>query len=407
MRWIICLLLFTICAGGLVISGSLVLAGTEGDMQQLVNGNTTFAVDVYTVLKEREGNLFFSPCSISSALAMTYAGARGETEAQMRNALHFLLNQDALHPAFTDLSTYFQEIQDTGNVTFYIANALWLQQDFAVLEEFLNILTTHYSAELLQVNFAEAPEEVRVTINTWVEEKTNHKIQNLLPPGVLNTLTRLVLTNAIYFKGSWALEFDKKFTNDGVFWLTPEDEIQTPMMRRQDMFNYGETENVQILQLPYSGEELSMVVLLPKTKDGLPALEAQLSAEQLDAWISETFMRKVNVILPKFTVTSELMLSDTLKTLGMKNAFSDQADFSGIEPEKQLHISEVVHKAFVEINEEGTEAAAATGVVIGVTSVRDPEPVPEFIADHPFLFLIRENQTGSLLFLGRITNPQP
>ena len=374
-------------------------------MEQIVKGNNTFALDVYGKLKDNENNLFLSPYSISSALAMTYAGARGNTATQMAEVLHFLLSQKALHPAFANLSAHFQEIQQTGNVTLTIANALWIQEGLELLEDYLNLVKKYYDAGLFQVNFVEASEEVRQEINSWVEEQTHQKIRNILAPGTLNELTRLVLTNAIYFKGNWEMEFNKDQTQQESFWPTPGQEIQTPMMHQQSNFKYGETETVQILQMPYAGKELSLVALLPKTKDGLAELETQLTAERLGDWLPATFLRKVNVSFPKFKLTSQFSLSAALRNLGMTEAFSDKADFSGMESTSSLSISDVIHKAFVDVNEEGTEAAAATGVSIGVTSIREPEPIPEFKADHPFMFLIQEKQTGSILFLGRVMNP--
>ncbi len=389
----------------ILVSATYATVDEEARMKNLVNGNSAFALELYASLSKAEGNLFFSPYSISTALAMTYAGARGETEAQMAKVLHFELEQKALHPAFAEVFEHFQEIRKAGNAALNIANALWIQEDFELLEQFRNISKRHYGTGLFQVNFQDAYAEVRLKINAWVEQQTNKKIQDLIPRGVLNALTRLVLTNAIYFKGAWAREFDKDATTAEPFWLTPTKEIIVAMMHQEDTFKYGEDDTVQILQMPYQGKELAMVLLLPKTKDGLKKLEATLSPEELTNWRAQIFLRKVNVFLPKFTLTSQFSLSGMLKAMGMPAAFSGDADFSGMAPGRQLNITEVLHKAFVEVNEEGTEAAAATAAVIGVTSVMEPEPVPVFRADHPFVFLIQDNQTGSILFIGRIMNP--
>ncbi len=400
------LLMLVCCLVWVMLTSNTYAVVEEGDaMKRLVKGNNGFALDLYAQLHKGKDNLFFSPYSISSALAMTYAGARGETETQMADVLHFFPKQEALHPVFAGLADHFRELQEAKNIALNMANALWIQQDFEVLDQFLDILEEYYDAGLFQVNFVEASEEVRLKINSWVEDRTNKKIRELLPPGVINALTRLVLTNAIYFKGNWGIEFEKDFTSEEPFWLTPEKKIMAPMMHQQNAFKYGENDAVQILQMPYSGEELSMVVFLPREKDGLAKLEAGLEADQLADWISETSLRDVEVSFPKYKLTSRFSLSKVLKEMGMTAAFSDSADFSGIEPGRQLSISEVIHKAFVEVNEEGTEAAAATAVVIGVTSVAEPKPTPVFNADHPFIFLIRDNQTGSILFLGRIVNP--
>lgn len=403
--------LFSICIWGvqvifvMICFSSPAIASEELTIDQLVEGNNRFALQLYQKLCASDGNLFFSPYSISSALAMTYAGARGETATQMAETLYFPPAQDALPPAFANLAMQFQNVQASGNVVFKIANALWIQEDFDLLDAFLEIIQEYYQASLFQVNFQAAYENVRAEINAWVAEQTNQKIKDLLAPGTLSALTRFVLTNAIYFKGNWAVQFDKDQTQEESFWLSLEKEIQLPMMRRKDSFKYAEDERVQVLQLPYTGEEMSMVVLLPRAKDGLADIETHLTLEDLTYWIDQSSLREVEVFLPKFTLTSQFSLSGTLKAMGMSAAFSEQADFSGMETSKSLSISDVIHKAFVEVNEEGTEAAAATAVIIGVTSVSEPQPIPVFKADHPFLFLIRDNLNGSLLFCGRIMNP--
>ena len=384
---------------------SSVIASEEFSMDRVVEGNNRFALQLYQELSPPDGNLFFSPYSISSALAMTYAGARGNTADQMAKTLYFPEAQEALHPAFANLDTHFQDIQASGNVAFNIANALWIQQDFDVLESFLTIVKEYYQAGVFQVDFQTAYEEVRARINAWVEKQTNQKIKDLLAPGTLSALTRLVLTNAIYFKGNWATQFDKEQTQEEPFWPNPEKKVMVPMMHRKGMAQYTEDDAMQILQLPYTGEDLSMVVFLPKAKDGLVSMEPQLSLEDMTRWIELCAVREVEIFFPKFTLTSQFSLSDRLKTMGMIEAFSENADFSGIEAGKSLNISDVIHKAFVEVNEEGTEAAAATAVIIGVTSVSEPQPIPVFNANHPFLFLIRDKQTGSILFMGKIMNP--
>jgi serpin B len=385
----------------------LVLTHTDAiaSEEEIVEGNTAFALDLYKQLSHEADNLFFSPYSLSTALAMTYAGARGDTETQMAKTLHFSLPQDSLHPAFASLTEHVKAIESKGDVALNVANALWIQQDFELLDTFLQSLETYYDAQPFQVNFKQAYEDVRNKINQWVEKQTQAKIKNLLAPGTLNDLTRLVLTNAIYFKGNWTTQFDKKLTQEEPFWMTPNQEITVSMMHQTAGFKYGETEYVQVLELPYAGEDLAMLMLLPKEKDGLFSLEQRLSVEKLRDWIAAPSYREVDVSIPKFTLTTQFTLSRTLSTMGMPDAFSAKADFSGMETSKQLSISEVIHKAFIDVNEEGTEAAAATAVVVGVTSVAEPQPIPVFKADHPFLFFILEKQTGSILFLGRIVNP--
>jgi len=398
-------LFFCIVGWIILLSNTYAIADEEADMKHLVDGNNTFAFDLYAQLSNEAGNLFFSPYSISTALSMTYVGARGETEKQMAQALHFTLGQKALHPAFADLADHFQKIQKKGNIALNIANALWIQEDFELLKQFLKIMKKNYGAKPFQVNFKEAYEEIRVEINKWVEKQTKNKIKDLVAPGVLSDLTRLVLTNAIYFKGNWEFQFEKELTQDKPFWSTPDKKIMTPMMHQKASFKYGETDSLQILEMPYAGEDLSMIILLPGEKDGLSELEQKLDTGRVAAWLSKASYREVDVYVPKFKMTSQFTLSATLQALGMEDAFSGNADFSGMGPGKQLNISDVIHKAFVEVNEEGTEAAAATAIVIGVTSVREPQPVPVFKADHPFVFFIRDNHSESILFLGRNVDP--
>ncbi|GAI76663.1 unnamed protein product, partial [marine sediment metagenome] len=263
----------------------------------------------------------------------------------------------------------------------------------------------NYDGRLSEVDFAGATETARKTINAWVEKKTKDKIKELLKPGVLNRLTRLVLTNAIYFKGNWDSQFEKARTQPAPFTLTDGKKVNVPMMNQTEKFKYTEAESFQALELPYVDNELSMVILLPKETDGLSDFEKTLTAGNLSEWLGKLRKRKVIVSVPKFRMTSQFSLAAVLKSMGMTDAFvPDAADFSGMNGKRDLFISAVIHKAYVEVNEEGTEAAAATGVVIGVTSM--PARPPVFRADHPFLFLIRDNRTGSILFIGRVMNPK-
>ncbi|PIE34623.1 hypothetical protein CSA56_07195 [candidate division KSB3 bacterium] len=388
----------------LVVTGGYALADGDGMTQQLIEGNNSFALDLYGKLCREEGNIFFSPYSISSALAMTYAGARGETASQMADTLHFIEHAD-LHNAFSHVTEQLEEIEQAGNIALAIANALWVQKDYNLLEEFVELVTRKYGAGIFPIDFAEAYKDARDTINAWVEEQTNQRIRDLLAQGTLNGFTRLVLINAIYFKGNWELPFEEDNTAEEPFWVTPEKDVQAAMMQQQQTFKYGEIETAQILHMPYAGEELSMVIVLPKARDGLQTLEQELTKDLLSEWRESASMRDVKVWLPKFTITSQFNLADTLQEMGMIDAFSEKADFSGIAGSQQLALSHAIHKAFVEVNEEGTEATAATAVMVELTSIQEPEPVPEFRADHPFLFLIQENQTGSILFLGRVVKP--
>jgi serpin B len=386
---------------------------------KVVTGNTEFAWDLYRQLaglpepKTATGNLFFSPYSISTALAMTYAGARDQTEAQMRDTLRFFDPQADFHATFGRLEHILNKQGQKGDYQLAVANALWMQKDFSFLEPFLRLAQEQYSAKLETVNFKTDAEGVRQIINTWVEGKTNNRIKDLIPAGMLDAATRLVLTNAIYFKGDWAEKFDKERTREDLFTVstyTVEDgkpkveytKMQVPMMNRKDEFAYGENEICRLLELPYRGGDLSMLILLPNERD-LFTLEQALTPENLKSWTDRMQKREVEVYLPRFTMTYECRLSRTLAAMGMAEAFSGLADFSGMTGGRDLFISDVIHKAFVEVNEEGTEAAAATGVVMKLTAM--PLPPPVFRADRPFVFAIIDHGTGSILFIGRVTDP--
>ncbi len=400
----------------------------EGE-RAIVEGNNNFALQLYANLKAREGNLFFSPYSISTALAMTYAGARGQTETQMARVLRFPMepykaldtdnqgrpfyrmerrpmSRERIAAAFGSLQKSLTAESRKGNYELSVANALWGQKDYGFLQEFLELIKINFEGGLNEVDFIRAAESARRTINTWVGQKTKDKIKNLIPKGVLNGLTRLVLTNAIYFKGNWASQFKKDRTKDAQFTLAGGEKVDVPMMNQTADFNYMETEDFQGLELPYMDNELSMIILLPKRVGSLAEFEKTLTSKNFSQWLSKLRKRKVIVSVPKFKMTSQFRLADVLKSMGMTDAFvPDVADFSGMNGKKDLFIWAVIHKAYVDVNEEGTEAAAATGVVVGVTSV-GPTKIPVFRADHPFLFLIRDNRSGSILFIGRVMNPK-
>jgi serpin B len=346
---------------------------------------------------------------------MTYAGARGETEEQMADALHFTLPQDDLHPAFNALD---QELARRGEgaegkdeadkqhpegFRLNIANAVWGQKDYAFLEAFLDALATNYGAGLRVLDFAGAPEESSVTINEWVSEETEGRIENLIPQGAIDSLTRLVLTNAIYFNAAWANPFGKGATQDGPFTLLDGGEVTVPMMRRAESFGYARGEGYQAVELPYDGREMSMVILLPE-RDGFEAFEDSLGAEQVQAIAEDLEYGQVVLTMPKFEFDSGFSLNQALEAMGMPAAFSAGADFSGMTGSKDLFISDVLHKAFVSVDEEGTEAAAATAEVVKLVAKPVESPVAVTI-DHPFLFLIRDIETGAILFVGRVVDP--
>jgi serpin B len=285
-----------------------------------------------------------------------------------------------------------------------VANALWGQKDYRFLSSFTDLVETEYGGTLQAVDFVKAAERARQTVNTWVEKQTNGKIKDLISRGVLDAMTRLVLTNAIYFKGNWARQFDEERTREAPFMLRDGEKVQAPMMNQRAEFGYAETEQLQVLELPYVGQELSMVILLPKDVNGIESLEEQLDADNLTLWVKKVRQREVIVSVPKFEMTSKFNLERVLAALGMPLAFSRGADFSGMTGKRDLFISAVIHQAYVDVNEEGTEAAAATAVTMKLTSI-GPDRTPVFRADHPFVFMIRDVKSGSILFLGRVENP--
>jgi serpin B len=337
---------------------------------------------------------------------MTYAGARGGTEGQMARALHFSAAPQELHRAFASLQARVNAVQARGDVRLLVANALWPQKRYAFLEEYLSLIKECYGAAITPVDYQAAAEAARKTINAWVESKTEDKIKELIAPGVLGDLTHLVLVNAIYFKGDWSNQFDPALTSDGSFWLSPEEDVEVPMMCQEGEFGYAEPRGLQVLELPYVGGELSMIVLLPKSVRGLASLEKALTATSLSKWTDRLGYTEVEVLLPRFIMRFGCELSDALTALGMTDAFdAGAADFSGMDGrEHWLFLSAVVHQAFIDVKEEGTEAAAATALEFVGAAPPDRPPVT-FRADHPFFFAIRENSTGSILFLGRVVNP--
>ena len=375
------------------------------DQAAVVEGNNAFAFALYGHLQNRNGNLFFSPESISTALAMAYAGARGNTATEMAKTLHFTLPQQRLNPAMGALLNDLNAVHEGYQLS--VANALWAQHGYTFLDDFLTLLKNDYGAGLMQVDFKGATEAARLTINRWVEQKTQDKIKDLLQPGTLVPSTRLVLTNAIYFKGDWQTQFDKAQTRDEDFYPSQAQTKKVAFMHREGSFSYFDGGTFQLLEIPYKSKELSLVVLLPKDRGGLPALEQSLTASNTQQWLSQLVQRdKVIVALPKFKSTQQFELGGTLGAMGMAQAFSGSADFSGMTGKHDIAISEVIHKAYIDVNEEGTEAAAATAVGMRTMAMRGPVAQPPvFRADHPFIFLIRDNRSSSILFMGRMADP--
>jgi serpin B len=403
-RWIAVLL-----AGVLAAGASEASAGkpAEPDEVALVRGNNEFAFDLYARLRATDGNVFFSPYSISSALAMTQAGARGPTARQMSGTLRFPTDGDRLHRAF---ATVARDVIGgaRGGVELHIANGLWTQTGLPILPAFQATVTNLYRAEVTPLDFMRAPETARMRINAWVEQQTRDRIKDLVPEDVIKPDARVVLTNAIYFKGAWQYAFPEAGTRNGPFTLATGAAVgDVPLMNQRGRFRYLDGGTFQALELPYDAGAQSMIVFLPARADGLPELEKTLTAAHMTDYLARMTLDDVSVTLPRFKLTAAFQLKDALVALGMPLAFSAaKADFSGITTAQRLALSAVIHKAYVDVNEKGTEAAAATAAVLVTTSAGPRESSRVFRADHPFLIVIRDNRTGSLLFAGRLVHPQ-
>lgn len=381
-------------------------------INSVVAANNQFAFELYSKYKDENKNVFFSPYSISTALAMTYEGARGKTAEEMQNVFHFPEESVRL-PAYA--SIYNELNKGSSDYKLNTANALWAQKDFTFLKEYFDLVGNYYGGKVTNLDFVSETEKSRQTINNWVAGQTNDKIKDIIPVGVLNSMTRLVLTNAIYFKGTWQIQFKKSNTQEADFRISPLNTIKVPMMHlsgEKANFNYLEIEHLQILELPYEGNDLSMLILLPEECIGdfvpctnyMKMFEDSLTAEKLSELKSQMRESNVAVSLPKFKFETKYFMANTLAEMGMPTAFSDtDADFSGMDGKKDLYISDVIHQAFVDVNEEGTEAAAATAVVMAMKSAG---PGIIFNADHPFIFVIQQKQTGNILFMGKVIDPR-
>jgi serpin B len=378
------------------------------DSRALVDGNNTFALDIYRTLSTQDENLILSPFSISLALAMTYAGARGETESQMADTLHFDLPQGQLHPAFNaldqDLATRGEAKSDEQEpLQLDIANAVWAEQTYPFLKEFLDLIASNYGAGIRLADFVKQFENVRIEINDWVSEQTQEKIKDLLPEGALNPDTRMVLVNAIYFKADWLTQFNANNTSDAPFRRLDGTEVTVKMMRQQVSVPYYQGDGFQAVELPYAGDTAAMDIILPD-EGNFEAVESALSSELLNETLNGLQPTSMMLSMPKFTFESAFSLSDALRSMGMVDAFDDgTADFSGMTAQNDLFISDVIHKAFVAVDEEGTEAAAATAVIMERSSAIMSDLT--LVIDHPFIFIIRDKPSGQILFIGRVLDP--
>ena len=398
-----------------LLFGSVVLASIGNvpppSAADIVPGNTAFAFDLFRELQSASGNVFFSPYSISVALAMTYSGARGDTATQMAQALHFGLPQESIPLAFHSLSDSVAAISQPDNgqtsapVELSVANALWGEQTFTFQQSYLDLLLTSYGAGLWRVDFRGNPDGARSMINQWVSDQTKGKIQDLLGPGTVTVDTRLILTNAIYFLGSWAVPFSPAATGDEPFTLLDGTSVAVPTMHTTEYLAYAQADGLQLVEIPYAGDRLSLMVLLPDA-GRFAEMEKTLDGTQFEQLLGQLQSARIALSLPKFRIESQFSLSSALQALGMTDAFDlNRSDFSGMDGARDLAISDVIHKAFVEVNEQGTEAAAATAtVMVGATAM--PELPIEVKIDRPLLFAIRDRDTGTILFLGRVVDPR-
>jgi serpin B len=384
---------------------------TNDEIAELSRGNTAFALDLYEAIRDQPGNLFYSPFSISIALAMTYAGANTNTETQMADTLRFTLSEERLHTAFNavDLALSSRgdgaQGQDGEGFRLKVVNATWGKPDYPFLDEYLDVLAVNYGAGMRLLDFANNPEASRIAINEWVEQETEDKIKNLIPRGVITTLTRLVLTNAVYFNAAWASPFEEGSTSDSSFQLFDGSNVSVPMMTQIAEFGYVDGGNYEAIELPYDGGELAMLIVAP-TVGTYGEVEDDLSADFIDGVVASLEPRDVNLTMPTFEFDTDVALSKILPEMGMVDAFDPTlSDFSGIDDgfRRDLHITDVLHKAFVAVNEKGTEAAAATAVIVGILSA--PQFDVALTLDRPFFFLIRDIETNAVLFFGRVTDP--
>ena len=393
-------------------TGTKVTTTVSENSKKVVQANNQFALDLYSRIvndpHQAGQNIFFSPWSISSALAITYEGARGSTADEIQSVFHFPADTATRRTGFSEI---ISGLNRGGNgYTLRTANALWAEKTYPFLLSYMSIGRNSYSAHVTNLDFINNPEDSRTTINQWVEDQTEDRIKDLLPAGSIDDLTRLVITNAIYFKGTWDKQFEKENTIEEDFRVSPSQTVRVPMMQRTDKeakYWYAETDTLQVLGMPYAhkdGKALSMLVLLPRDDD-LEAVEISLTPQKVLELQQALVYKQVKVYFPKFRLETDYCLSDTLKKMGMPTAFTVGADFSGMDGTGGLFIDDVFHKAFVDVNEEGTEAAAATAVVMTLSYHMEYEPIPVFRADHPFIFLIQDDETGNILFMGRVVNP--
>ena len=383
-----------------------VASEVSAENREVTSNNLTFSLNLYRALHDTTGNIAFSPYSIEEALSLTLAGAKGVTAAEIRSALS--LPENSSVPRVKMLREFLTKAAAADGFELRLANALWMQKEYNFLDTFKAIAKNDFHAALKTADFSHSFEKVRLEINAWVEEVTKRKIRELLKQGRVSEITRFVIVNAIYFKAAWLLPFQESATQKGIFWKTAEETVDAFFMKQQAQLQYSETDALQIVQLPYAGNSTSMLILLPKDKAGIAQLEKTLAPRELEKYVAALASEMVIVQLPRFTTRSEMSLVAALSALGVVAAFDPAlADFSGIDGGRRLNISDVIHQAVVETNEQGSEAAAATAVVMrdGSAAYMPAKKPITFTADHPFIVLIRETSSGNILFMGRISNP--
>ena len=381
------------------------------DLTSLVDGNNKFAFSLYRAINKVSNtkNLVFSPYSITLALAMTYGGAGDETANEMRQALQVELPEDRFHKSWNNLDQWLANLEKDSNKNdegfdLQISNAVWVQQGYPFLESYLNLLAEYYGAGLQTTDFVQFPEESRLSINNLVADQTHQKIKNLIPPGAIHPLTRMALVNAIYLSAPWRQPFDEKLTSEKPFYLIDGSKIAAPFMEQTQEIPYYVDDFVKMVSLPYSDGQLSMVVMMPAS-GSFQQFSNQLDFQEILEMVENQSNGNVEINIPRFRLENGFNLNEMLKNLGMNQAFiPDQADFSGMEPGREIYIDQVFHKAFIDVNEAGTEAAAATAVLMAGKGFNPDEP-QKITFDHPFLFFIQEKESGTILFIGQVTTP--
>jgi serpin B len=377
-----------------------VIDAADNNASSVVDANNQFALDFYSKTTEQESdNIFFSPWSMSSAFAIAYEGAREKTAEEIQSVFGFPADNDVRRSSFAAIQ---DDLNDNGgNYTLNTANALWVKEGYELSDDYVNNARQYYDSEVANVNFV--GNEGVDRINSWVESKTNNKIKDLIARGSTNDLTRLIITNAVYFNGTWSTEFDEQDTVQEDFHVSADKTVTVPMMKlHKKFFKYAETDEMQVLEMPYQGGKVSMLVLLPNSTD-TKSIEQSLTLDKLEQLKGMLENQTVAVNIPKFKLETDYTLNEMLASMGMPTPFKENiADFSGITQQEDLFIAAAVHKAFVDVNEKGTEAAAATGITVETTSFH---PIPVFRADHPFIFIIQDSETGNILFMGRVVDP--